>query len=111
MPFPPLAPCQESIHPSVIVSHTRSNISGLKLLSEHAFGSSFYRGPFRVLHAWVKRDPGRRLLGRPTFVSSSGRSGEGGDEGEAFCVLRNFEVYIASRRWVLLILIQSAEDF
>jgi hypothetical protein len=38
------------------------NISSLKLLSKHTFGSSIYRGPFRVLHAWVKRDPGSRLL-------------------------------------------------
>jgi hypothetical protein len=57
------------IHPSIhrLVSHIRINISGLKLLFEHAFGSSFYRGPFRVLHACVKRDPGRRLLRPANF--------------------------------------------
>ena len=60
MPFPHLHPAKK---PSVIVSHTAALISqASKLLSEHAFGSSIYRGPFRVLNAWVKRNPGCRLL-------------------------------------------------
>ena len=66
MPFPHLHPAKKPSNGDRL-PHVRINISGLKLLCEHAFGSSFYRGPFRVFHAWVKRDPGCRLLSPADF--------------------------------------------